>query len=85
MPGWKLQSQAFSHSLIGIAGVCRRELRGNAIGREPLRGKPASERVSERGGFSEVFQRFFKRFLEVLRGSQSSEAVSPDAPNRVAP
>ena len=36
--------------------------------REPLRGKSASERVSEREGFQRVFRRFkgFQKFSEVF-------------------
>ena len=64
-----------------------------------MRGKSASERVSEREGFqrfSEVF-RGFHRFLEVLRGFSESppgtpsechfplRVLGPVAPNRVAP
>ena len=49
-------------------------LRGNTIrGNKPevfLRGKSASERVSERASEREVF-RGFKRFSEVFRGFQS--------------
>ena len=64
----------------------RESLRGNRIGqqdREPLRGKSASERVSEREGFqrfleifrgfqrfSEIFQRFSEIFQRFQRSSQ---------------
>ena len=52
--------------------------------REPLRGKSASERVSER--------KAFQRFSEIFRGPQRpltgrfpSQRLSPVAPNRFAP
>ena len=47
---------------------------------QPLRGKSASERVSQREGF----QRFF-RGPPSQRQSSLSEALSPVALNRVAP
>ena len=72
----------------------RREFKGQhdwgQQDREPLRGKPASARVSERFSEREDFQRFpevFQRSSQ--RPSQRqislSEALSPVAPSRVAP
>ena len=63
--------------------LSRREFKGQQD-REPLRGKSASERVSEREGFqrfSELFQTYFRNVSEA---DFLSEALSPVAPNRVA-
>ena len=77
--GWKGQSLE-CWALEILQSVSERVQEANEQGqqdREPLRGRSASERVSEREGF--------QRFLEVLRGRLPSQRLSVLLPVIVLP